>query len=429
MNYRETVKYLFECVPMFQNIGSGAYKEGLDTTRALDSRLGHPHEKYHTIHVGGTNGKGSCSHTIAAILASAGYKVGLFTSPHLVDFRERIRVDGEPVPEKFVVDFVKDHRDFFEPLHPSFFELTTALAFHYFDVMKVDVAVIEVGMGGRLDCTNIITPDISVITNISLDHTQFLGHTLAAVAGEKAGIIKPGVPTVIGEYVDETRPVFEGKAKEANAPIIFAQDEDNLIGWKNAEECGYIYQTKDFGEIHGQLGGISQLKNTKTILTALSILKEQGYNINTENVAQGFSNVCGLTGLMGRWQQLSRHPRAVCDTGHNVACFEDITRQIANIDCDKLRMVFGMVGDKDIDGVLSLLPCDAEYYFCKADIVRAMPEEEMQTKAAAHGLKGRCFDSVAEAYKAAISESSENDFVFVGGSSFVVADLLASIMK
>lgn len=429
MNYRETVKYLFERVPMFQNIGGGAYKEGLDTTRALDSRLGHPHEKYHTIHVGGTNGKGSCSHTIAAVLASAGYKVGLFTSPHLVDFRERIRVNGEPVPEEFVIDFVKDHRDFFEPLHPSFFELTTALAFHYFDIMKVDIAVVEVGMGGRLDCTNIITPDISVITNISLDHTQFLGHTLAAVAGEKAGIIKPGRPTVIGEYVDETRPVFEEKAKEVKSPVTFAQESGKLISWTHAEENGYIYQTKDFGEIHGQLGGISQLKNTNTILTALSILKEQGYKINSENVAKGFSNVCELTGLMGRWQQLSRHPRAVCDTGHNVACFEDITRQLSSIKCKQLRMVFGMVGDKDIDGVLSLLPADAEYYFCKANIPRAMPAEEMRQKAASHGLKGKCHSSVYEAWKAAMADAGEEDFVYVGGSSFVVADLLASINK
>lgn len=417
MNYQETTEYLFNSTPVFEKIGAKAYKPGLQTTFALDDHFGHPHQKYKTIHIAGTNGKGSSSHTLAAILQSQGYKVGLYTSPHLVDFRERIRVNGECVPEQYVIDFVEENRAFFEPLHPSFFELTTAMALKYFAEQEVDYAVIEVGLGGRLDCTNIITPILSIITNISFDHTQFLGNTLAEIAGEKAGIIKPGVPVVIGEYLPETRPVFENKAKAENAPILFAQDF-NADHLENSETC----------DVDMELKGSYQERNKKTILTALHILRQK-LAINDEAIREGFAHVCELTGLRGRWEKLNDAPLTICDTGHNLAGWNYLAPQINSVKAETKHIVFGMVDDKDVVHVLQLLKEKLEnrvkYYWTQPSTKRAIPVEKLSGLALKLGLHGETYLSVKEAYNAALKNAEKDDFVFVGGSSYVVADLLS----
>ncbi len=417
MNYQETIEYLFNSTPVFEKIGAKAYKPGLQTTFALDDHFGHPHQKYKTIHIAGTNGKGSCSHTLAAILQSQGYKVGLYTSPHLVDFRERIRVNGECVPEQYVIDFVEENRAFFEPLHPSFFELTTAMALKYFAEQEVDYAVIEVGLGGRLDCTNIITPILSIITNISFDHTQFLGNTLAEIAGEKAGIIKPGVPVVIGEYLPETRPVFENKAKSENAPILFAQDFD-ADHLESSETC----------DVDMELKGSYQERNKKTILTALHILSQK-LAISDEAIREGFAHVCELTGLRGRWEKLNDAPLTICDTGHNLAGWSYLAPQINAVKAETKHIVFGMVDDKDVVHVLQLLKEKLEnrvkYYWTQPSTKRAIPVEKLSELALKLGLHGEAYLSVKEAYNAALKNAEKDDFVFVGGSSYVVADLLS----
>lgn len=417
MTYEKTIDYLYNAAPAFEKVGAGAYKEGLSNTKALDEHFGHPHRSYKTIHIAGTNGKGSCSHTIAAILQSAGYKVGLYTSPHLIDFRERIRVNGKCISKERVIDFVDKERDFYQPLQPSFFELTTALAFKYFEEETVDIAVIEVGLGGRLDCTNIISPLLSVITNISLDHTQFLGETLEKIAGEKAGIIKKNTPCVVGEYNDETKSVFENKANEMNAPLIFAQD--NIIS----------------SDINFELKGNYQAKNKNTILNAIEYLSKV-LTINDDNIINGFDKVCELTGLMGRWQKLSEHPLTICDTGHNLAGWEYLSKQIKetsetlkhdyslNSQPSITRIIFGMVDDKDVVSVINLLPKDAEYYFCQASTKRAIESEKIASIAETVGLNGKFFSSVEIAYRNAIENANNNDFIFVGGSSYIVADLL-----
>ncbi len=410
MDYQDTLTYLYNSVPMFQQVGGSAYKEGLENTLTLDEHFGHPHRSFRSIHVAGTNGKGSCSHTLAAILQEAGYRVGLYTSPHLVDFRERIRINGQPIPEEYVIRFVAQERGFFEPLHPSFFELTTAMAFRYFADEKVDVAVIEVGLGGRLDCTNIIRPDVCIITNISFDHTQFLGDTLAKIAGEKAGIIKSGIPVVIGETTPETKPVFLEKAQTTGAPIYFAEENDR----------------EDYPGIEYELKGLYQQKNARTVLTALPLLKEAGYRLDGQAVRSGFARVAELTGLMGRWQKLQDSPTLICDTGHNVGGITYITEQLKQQTYRQLHIVIGMVNDKDIRGVLALLPREATYYFTKASVKRALPESELQELAAAAGLKGHCYPDVPAAVRAAQEKSLPEDFIFVGGSSFIVADLLAN---
>lgn len=429
MTYQETIEYLFNSAPLFQHIGKDAYKEGLDNTHLLDEHFGHPHRKFKTIHVAGTNGKGSCSHTLAAILQSAGYKVGLYTSPHLVDFRERIRVNGVPVSQEHVIEFVNQHRSFFEPLHPSFFELATAMAFNYFAEEQVDIAVIEVGLGGRLDCTNIIHPDLCVITNISFDHVQFLGDTLAKIASEKAGIIKPGIPVVVGETTPETKPVFQKKAQQENAPIHFAEEEHFLISSSVSKEGKRIYQTKDYSDLEGELGGLCQTKNTNTLLSAIRVLQECGYNIKESHVREGFSRVCELTGLMGRWQKLQSNPTLVCDTGHNKGGIQYIVEQLKAQEYRQLHIVMGMVNDKDISGVLAMLPKEATYYFTKASVNRALPENEVQRLANQAGLAGNTYPNVEEALKAALDAAHPDDFVFVGGSTFIVADLLGIYHK
>lgn len=424
MNYQETIEYLFNSTPVFEKVGAKAYKPGLQTTETLDKHFGHPHRQFKSIHVAGTNGKGSCSHTLAAILQSEGYKVGLFTSPHLVDFRERIRVNGECISEQYIIDFVEKERRFFEPLHPSFFELTTALAFKYFAEQKVDIAIIEVGLGGRLDCTNIITPILSIITNISKDHTQFLGNTLADIAGEKAGIIKPGVPVIIGEDLPETRPVFQQKAQEENSPIIFAQDENQQEVQKAEHINGKMeYTTRSWGKLTGELCGDYQAKNMNTILNAvkyLTLVKNKGTSIK-----YGISHVTELTGLMGRWQKIQDKPLVICDTGHNVGGWQYLAPQIKAQACRQLRIVFGMVDDKDVTTVMKMLPKNAIYYWTQATTKRAIKVEKIAELGTSLGLNGNVYPSVNKAFKAAQADAAEDDFIFVGGSSYIVADFLS----
>ncbi len=427
MTYEQATQYLYESAPLFQNIGAGAYKEGLGNTEALDKHFQHPHRQYATIHVAGTNGKGSVSHTLAAILQSQGLRVGLYTSPHLTDFRERIRVNGKMISKERVIEFVEQERGFFEPLHPSFFELATALALKYFAEQKVDIAVIEVGLGGRLDCTNIIQPLVSVITNISYDHIQFLGNTLEKIAGEKAGIIKHGIPAIVGESgTDSVAEVFQKKADEVGTTLTFADHQHEILDFTLTPGKGYTYHTATFGTLHGELGGFCQEKNTATILETVKVLRQQGMEIGDMAVAEGFAHVCQLTGLRGRWQKVSDHPLTLCDTGHNVGGMQYITRQLAATPHHALHIIIGMVSDKDIDTVLSMLPKKAEYYFTQASVKRAMPCEEFAQKAAAHGLQGQCYPSVREAYHAAQAAAAADDLVFVGGSTFIVADLLAA---
>lgn len=427
MNYQQTVEYLFNATPVFEKVGASAYKEGLFNSEELDRHFHHPHRHFKTIHIAGTNGKGSCSHTIASILQTDGYKVGLYTSPHLVDFRERIRVNGDPISEDYVVRFVEEERSFFEPLHPSFFELTTAMAFKYFADMEVDIAVIEVGLGGRLDCTNIITPILSVITNISFDHTQFLGNTLAKIAGEKAGIIKPNVPVVIGENHPETRPVFTQKAEQLSSPITFAEDTPEVTKAHTESDGTMSFLSSHYGHIHYGLGGYYQAKNANTVLHAVTCLLQDGVIRHADSIPQGFADVCPNTHIMGRWQICQRSPLVVCDTGHNVGGWQYLSRQIAGVPCRQLRMVFGMVDDKDIQTVMTLLPKNATYYFTKATTHRAIPEDKVKECGAEHGLKGKTYGSVTEAYRAAMDDAQPDDFVFVGGSSYIVADFLESI--
>lgn len=419
MTYDETIAYLYQATPVFEHQGATAYKPGLQTTEALDTHYGHPHRSYTTIHVAGTNGKGSCSHSLASILQMSGLRVGLYTSPHLVDFRERIRVNGACIPKQRVIDFVEDfirwnqalpHEALSSTLHstklsPSFFELTTALAFKYFAEEEVDVAVIEVGLGGRLDCTNIIKPALCVITNISFDHTQFLGNTLESIAREKAGIIKQGVPVVIGETTPETRAVFEQKAQEMEAPIYFA------------EEFPMPNPIPDF-----ELKGNYQARNLRTILCATCHLPIANAQQAIDNGA--LMHVSDNTGLRGRWQTLKRRPLVICDTGHNVAGWKYLAPQIESQPCQQLRIVFGMVDDKDLNTVLQLLPRKARYYFTQADNHRAIPAKNIAELAAGHQLYGHIFHTVSEAYSQALSDSQPDDFIFVGGSSYVVADLL-----
>lgn len=419
MNYEETINYLYNAAPAFEKVGAGAYKEGLSNTHILDKHFNHPHKQFKTIHIAGTNGKGSCSHTLASILQSQGYKVGLYTSPHLVDFRERIRVNRECISEERVIRFVEKEKSFFEPLQPSFFELTTALAFLFFAEQNVDIAVIEVGLGGRLDCTNIITPILSVITNISFDHTQFLGNTLAKIAREKAGIIKNGVPVLVGETCEETRPVFEQVAREHDATLYYA--EDNII------EDDYEFELK----------GAYQEKNKNTILNIVRLLRNQ-IDISNDAIINGMKNVCELTGLMGRWQTISNTPLTICDTGHNLAGWKYLHKQIKEtyeairsktVNTSMLRIVFGMVDDKDIEAVMELLPKNATYYYCQASTHRAIPSTRINGIALNLNISGQAFSTVEEAYNAVRKDAMKDDFIFIGGSSYVVADLFTYLKK
>lgn len=429
MNYQETLNYLYNSTPVFEHVGAVAYKEGLQNTLALDKHFNHPHTNFKTIHIAGTNGKGSCSHSLASILQEAGYKVGLYTSPHLVDFRERIRVNGKCISKERVVKFVEDERKFFEPLHPSFFELTTALAFKYFDEQKVDIAIIEVGLGGRLDCTNIISPILSIITNISFDHTQFLGNTLVKIAGEKAGIIKKGVPVIIGEANEETRPVFQSKAKEVNSDIVFAEDNAIVTSSSPMADGGRRYNLSNNSTLIGELSGDYQERNMNTILCACNILKQMNIIKNDDVIAKGLANICKNTGLLGRWQTIQNNPTVVCDTGHNVGGWNYLAPQIKRQQCNQLRIVFGMVDDKDINSVMYLLPKNAIYYWTQAESKRAIKAERVAEIAIKHDLRGEIFDNVEVAYTKALKDSNNDDFVFVGGSSYIVADLLTFLSR
>lgn len=423
--YNDAIEFLYTSMPMFQRVGASAYKPGLDTVKLLDEKFGTPHKNYLTIHIAGTNGKGSTAHTLAAILQSAGYRVGLYTSPHLVDFRERIRVNGRMISRDAVVDFVNRYRAMSLECYPSFFELTMTMAFEYFAREKVDIAVIETGLGGRLDSTNIITPILSVITNISFDHTAFLGNTLESIASEKAGIIKPSVPVVIGEAQGSVREVFLQKADEQRAPIYFAED---VVRFDTIEplQDGLLYKNTPYGDIIGELMGDCQHKNAATILTALPLLAECGINVSAQSVKDGFAHVTTLTGLMGRWMTIQRNPLVVCDTGHNVGGWQYLSRRLKSID-GTLHMIIGFVNDKDVSHILEMMPKTARYYLTNAQIERAMPVAQLAEIATECGLVGEQFPSVEDAYNAALANASTEDTIFIGGSTFIVADLLSLV--
>ncbi len=426
ITYDEAINFLYTQIPMFQREGASAYKPGLDTAHQLDESFGKPHTHYPTIHIAGTNGKGSTAHTIAAVMQSAGYKVGLYTSPHLVDFRERIRVNGTMIPHENVCDFVERFQKMNLNCHPSFFELTMMMAFEHFSQEKVDVAVIEVGLGGRLDSTNIIHPILSIITNISFDHTAFLGNTLPKIAAEKAGIIKTGVPVIIGEAEGAVKDVFIAKAQQERSPIYFAEETNPYFSVSTDKKGHFVYNGTIFGDIIGELSGECQLKNSATILTALDRLRKNGWEIPSEAVKKGFAHVGLLTGLAGRWMTINERPLVICDTGHNIGGWKYISYQLSTLHGEK-HMVIGFVNDKDISHILELMPKDAHYYFTRADIPRALPAEDLAQIASTKGLQGIVVPTVIEAYKKALDNVVEGDTIFVGGSTFVVADLLSQL--
>lgn len=424
MNYNETLEWLFAQLPMYQREGQAAYKANLDNTLKLDEYFNAPHRQFKTIHVGGTNGKGSVSHMLASILQRAGYKTGLYTSPHLKDFRERIKINGEMVSEQYVIDFVEQNKTLFSEIKPSFFEMTVAMAFKYFADQQVDIAVIEVGLGGRLDSTNIITPLASVITNISFDHMALLGDTLEKIAHEKAGIIKSGVPAIVGTRDANTDFVFIEKAKERGTTLEFASDNWNV---ERTPDNTYNLTNKQgiaFNNLHPDLKGLYQRKNIPTVLETVLSLRKRGINITDQQVFDGIAHTISDTGLLGRWQELSRDPYTVCDTGHNIDGLTEIVGQLKTCKYKRLHFVMGMVNDKDVDSVLHILPQDAIYYFCKASIPRAMDEHVLAEKAATCHLHGKTFPTVAEAYAAAREAAAPDDMIYIGGSTFVVAEVV-----
>ncbi|GEM_PF-2219 len=419
MNYEETIDYLYTRHPAFQRIGAGAYKPGLGTALALDMAFGCPHAKYPTIHIAGTNGKGSTAHTLAAILQSAGYRTGLYTSPHLFDFRERIRVNGQMIPCGAVVDFVARYRAMGLDVDPSFFELTMTMAFDWFAAMHVDVAVIETGLGGRLDSTNIITPCLSVITNISKDHTAFLGDTLVEIAAEKAGIIKPGVPVVIGEADGAVRQVFVDKAASTGAPITFAQPVEAVL------HDDYIeYNPTPYGRLRGELTGIYQVKNTATILAALGCLTKQFDRVDNSAVADGMAHVVEKTGLMGRWMKVGDSPRVICDTGHNEGGWQYISRQLRSAG-GRHHLIIGFVNDKDVSAILDSVATipDTEIYMTRPSVERGMPVSRLARLAAEHGITGKTFPSLQLALNAAKSAVKGDETILIAGSNFLISDL------
>lgn len=426
--YADTLDELYNDYAAFHKIGAGAYAPGLGTTLTLADALGNPHKRFKTIHVGGTNGKGSTAHTLAAVLQRAGYKVGLYTSPHILDFRERIRIDGEMIGKAEVVDFVGSLKGVQGQLHPSFFEATTLMAFDAFARAGVDIAVIEVGLGGRLDSTNIIEPLLSVITNISLDHTALLGDTEEAIAAEKAGIVKPGVPVVIGNAEGEVRKVFERRAAETDSEIFFAK-EQNAYAEAIHSANGIEYRGTAWGDIRGELCGDCQAENAATILTALRVLQGSLGPIPAAAVREGFAAVCALTGLAGRWMNVpGQGVKVLCDTGHNIGGWRYLAPGLERLAQNgTLHVVLGFVNDKDVDAIMALLPRQAHYYFATPSVERARPAASTASIAAAHGIAGTAYDDVASAFTAARQAARSEDTIFVGGSTFVVADLLAFI--
>lgn len=405
MTYQDTLNWMFSQLPMYQRQGKTAFKKDLSNTLKFAEHLNNPETKFKSIHVAGTNGKGSTSHMLASILQEAGYKVGLYTSPHLKDFRERIKINGQVVSKQFVIGFIKRNKAFFESNKLSFFEMTVGMAFDYFAKQNVDIAVVEVGLGGRLDSTNIITPEVSVITNIGLDHTQFLGNTFEAIAFEKGGIIKPNITVVIGETQKETTPIFKDLAKANNSKMVFAD-----------KEVSKVYES--------DLIGSYQSKNIKTTVQTINEIKQKGFKISQKSLKQGLQNVTKNTGLLGRWQVLKELPKVVCDTGHNREGLTYVVNQLSNENFDSLHIVFGVVNDKDLSSIMDLLPKQATYYFCKPNIPRGLDADELKHIFLKHRLTGKVYNSVKEAYKTALNNAEKDDFIFIGGSTFVVAEII-----
>ncbi|WP_179339998.1 bifunctional folylpolyglutamate synthase/dihydrofolate synthase [Winogradskyella ludwigii] len=405
MNYQDTVNWMFQQLPMYQNKGNSAFKKDLSNTINLAKHLNHPENGFKSIHVGGTNGKGSTSHMLASILHEAGYKVGLYTSPHLKDFRERIRINGNVISKHAVIGFIKRNKTFLEANQLSFFEMTVGMAFDYFSKEKVDIAIIEVGLGGRLDSTNIITPELSIITNIGFDHTQFLGNTLPKIAGEKAGIIKQNIPVVVGETNSETEKVFKRKAEETNSEIYFADQTVDQI-------------------LESDLKGAYQIHNIKTVIQSIKILNDLDFKITEQDLEKGLLNVVSNTGLKGRWQVLQEQPKIICDTAHNREGLVYVMQQLKEEVFQTLHIVFGVVNDKDLDSIIPLLPTDALYYFCKPDVQRGLNAEILQKTFEENGLKGEVSNSVKLALSVAKSNANETDLIYIGGSTFVVAEII-----
>lgn len=437
MDYQQTLDYLFAQLPMYHNIGAAAYKADLNNTLVICELLDNPHQSFKCIHVAGTNGKGSVSHFLASILQENGYKTGLFTSPHLKDFRERIRINGKMIPEKNVIAFVEKYKTDFEKIQPSFFEWVTGLAFDYFRNEGIDIAVIETGLGGRLDSTNVITPEVSVITNIGWDHSNLLGDTLEKISAEKAGIIKKNIPVIIGETQPHSEKIVIQKAREEKSEIIFADQCCHVLetvqdfGGKtslyitiNSVSSNISYFFKMPVRIESGIAGLYQSKNIITAIAVMDVLLSKSYHFKKENVLLGFKKVISNTGILGRWQKISDNPLVFCDTGHNEDGIMEVLKQINNISFQKLHIVLGMVNDKDIKKIMAMLPADATYYFCKADISRALDDTELMNAAGSYGLKGKTYGSVQNAYKAAKASAGENDLIFIGGSNFVVAEVL-----
>ncbi len=432
MNYREAIKFLFSSLPMYQREGKAAYKANLDNTHRLDTYFGHPHRQFPAVHVAGTNGKGSVSHMLASVFQQSGYKTGLYTSPHLLDFRERIRVNGKPIPEEEVTRFINDHNQVIRKVSPSFFEMTVAMAFDYFAREEVEMAIIETGMGGRLDSTNIITPILTVITNIALDHTEFLGRDLSSIAREKGGIIKEGVPLVIGNTEPEPEQVLCAIAANRHAQVSLAREEyepvfhtytgkgDSLVRIRN-KKSGSV-ETYTCG-----LAGAYQPENVTTVISAITRLRESGWNLSDSAIQDGLSSVTQLTGIMGRWQTVGSNPRSICDTAHNPAGISAVMQQVMQTPWKTLHMVWGMVGDKDLGSILPILPREAHYYFTRSKVPRSLDARTLREAAADHGLKGEVYPTVEAAYRAAEKCADEHDMIYTGGSTFVVADLLEAL--
>lgn len=430
MNYKETLKWLFDQLPMYQRIGQAAYKANLDNTDAMLEALGHPEKLFKAIHIAGTNGKGSVAHMIASILQEAGYKTGLYTSPHLKDFRERIRINGQMISEEAVISFVEKHHSIFDAIQSSFFEMTVGLAYDFFANEKVDFVVLETGMGGRLDSTNRCEPLISVITNIGLDHTFFLGDTLEKIASEKAGIIKNGVPVVIGKRQSVTDSVFICKAEECHSEIYFAEDQVDVRRMQVTDQmiqpCDvWLHNLLYLEALNLPLLGHYQTENLCTVIQSIEVLRKKGLvKVDNKEVAEGIECVIQNTSLMGRWQILRKYPLTIADTAHNADGIKSVVNQMLQLHYDHLHMVFGMVNDKDAFSILNLLPKNATYYFCKPDIPRGRDEEQLREEAFKAGLSGKSYSSVRQAYNAAINKAGSNDVVYVGGSTFVVAEVV-----
>ena len=430
MTWSATLDYLYNRLPMFQRTGPAAYKGSLNNTIALCEHLGNPQNKFKTIHIAGTNGKGSTSHLIASVFQEAGLKTGLYTSPHLKDFRERVKINGKEISEQYTIDFVEKNKDFFERINPSFFEMTVALAFNYFADSKVDIAVIETGLGGRLDSTNIITPLLSVITNISNDHANLLGDTLEKIATEKAGIIKPRIPVIIGETQEDIKHVFDTIAIKRDAPIFYADQEFKAQNIEKLNETQPLLKldlssvNKSYTNLYCPLTGNYQKKNLATVINTLDYLAEHYFIINPEHIKDGIYNVIKNTGLKGRWEILSKEPLCICDSGHNESGISYVMEQIEQTPHKHLHIVLGVVSDKEIDKILKKFPRNATYYFCRANIPRALNEKELQQKALQFGLSGETYSTVKEAYHTAQRSAGKDDLVFVGGSTFVVAEVV-----